>query len=463
MLLPLYTVYLRPADYGIIALCAMISAVLGILFPMSLHGALTRFYFSGRDDVDRRERTGTIWFVMIASGAMMALVLDRIGAEVFGAMLRKIPFSPYVRLTIWTSFFNSFGLVPLNIFQIEKRPGAYVLTVLANTILTITFVIHFVVFQKAGAYGYLLGLFLASAIFVVPYTILTLRVARVVPRWDVVGASLAYSLPLVPHAVGGWLLELSDRAILEKYVPLEQVGLYSIGYQFASILTMVATAINSAWVPYLFESHTQGGDAAKPNLARLATYYVFTVSWAALGVVSLGTPGLGLLTPPAFHDASQVIPWIVAGLLFNALYLLPANILFLMSKTKWIPLATVSGGGVNVVMNLWLVPQYGILAAAWATFAGYGAMALVTWIAAQRAYRLPYEYKRLGLVSLVVVTLFVLAASLPSSPTLADIALRGAVWLIFPFVLAFVGVVTPSEGEAALSVSWRLVSLVRWR
>jgi len=424
-----------------------ITAILGILYTLSLHGAVTRIYFDAKNDSERNQNTGTIWVTMILLATGMAALLDRLGEYIFPVFLREVSFVPYIRLAIWTAFFNIFSLFPLVLFQIQEHAGFYVLTSVIGTLLTTGLIIGFVVFSGQGAYGYLLGMLLAGVLLVIPYIVLTLRNVRIVLKKDVLKAALVYSLPLIPHGLASWILELSDRLILERYVPLEELGLYSLGYQFGLIMTMVATAINNAWVPFLFKADAQQGEAVKPHLARMVTYYTLILSWIALGLALLAKDAILLLTTPSFYGAHRVIPWIIGGLLLSGLYYIPVNYLFLKSKTGWIPLVTILSGAVNVGLNLWLTPFYGIMAAAWSTFLSYGVMLVSTWLLAQQMYFFPYEYKRLGQILLAAIGVFLVGNALSFSSLIVDIIVRGTVWLVFPIVLATLGFFTIKERE----------------
>jgi O-antigen/teichoic acid export membrane protein len=461
-LLPLYTRYLTPADYGVIAVTGTITAILGILYPLGLHGAATRLYFDAQNEVDRYQRIGTLWMGMILSATVIAVFVDRIGNSVTPLLLKDVPFSPYIRLAIWTGFFNIFSLLPLNLFQISERPGSYVFTSVGSTLLTVCLIIGLVVFCGQGAYGYLLAVLLAGALLAVPYVLVTLKYIQVILRKDILKTALVYSLPLIPHGVASWMLALSDRLILEHYVTLEQLGLYSLGYQFGSVMNMAATAINFAWVPFLFRLDSEQGEAAKPRLARLVTYYTLILSWVALGLALLAKDAILFLTPPAFHEAHSVIPWIIGGFLLSGFYLIPANYLFLKSKTVWIPIVTVFSGAINVGFNLLLSPDYGIMAAAWANFLANGVMLALVWALTLRVYPFPYEYKRLGQIMLTVLGSFVVGNVLAFQSASMETAVRGVIWLAYPFVLVVLGFFTISEKEKALTfLKQALVTLSR--
>ena len=455
LLIPLYTRYLDRAEYGIVAVAASVTAVLAVLGPLSLHGALARLYFDAESHADRKRIAGALWVATVLVSGVFALLLDRLGEQWSSVLLPDVPFQPYIRLAIWTAFLTTFGLVPLNLLQIEERPGFYVKVTVAGTLVTTLCIIWLVVVRGMGAFGYVLGTFIGSALLAVPYAVLAMRMSILRLRWSVTRAALIYSLPLVPHAVAGWVLELSDRALLQRFVPLTELGLYALGYQLASLLTMAATAINFAWTPYMYGVVRDRPDTARIELGRMTTYYVALLCALGLGVALLGGDILRVMTEPPFHGAYRVVPLVVLGLLFNGLYLVPANLLFLKSRTGLIPLVTIAAGAVNVALLLWLAPRFGILAGAWATAVGYAVMLLLVWIAAQSVFRLAYEYGRLGILLAAACSIFLTAHTLDLPENAAGTAARIVLWLLFPIALFLMGFFRAGERETLRRVIQR--------
>src|SRR5262249_14514467 len=157
--------------------------------------------------------------------------------------------------------------------------------------------------------------------------------------------------------------------------------------QFGLVMAIVGMGANNAWTPFLFRHDAERGEAARPELARLATVYVLALCWIGLAIALFVRPALRLLTPPAYHGAESVAVWLVVGSLVAAVYTIPVNFLFLKSHTKWAPVLTVSAGAANIALNLWLVPRYGIRAAAWSTVATYALLLVLSWAVARRLFR----------------------------------------------------------------------------
>jgi O-antigen/teichoic acid export membrane protein len=444
VLLPVYTRYLSPAEYGIVALTVTCTVLLSMLYPLGLRGAVSRTYYESGSAQERKERVGTLWIAMILFATVSALVLDRIGPSLAAAILPEVPFHPYLRLAVWTAFLGVLGLTPLVLLQAQERAHAYVLLTLW-TALTTTSVTLWLVVRGGGAEGYLQGALIGAALAAIPYLALTIGQIRLVFRMNILMPALAFSLPLVPHALAGWALEMSDRAILTRLLPLHDVGVYSLGYQLGAAMGLVTMAFNAAWVPFLFGTLKSEGEQAHAKLTRLVTYYAVALCFIGLGWSLLVEHAITLIAGPQFQEAHRITPWVVGGYVFGGLYLIPTNLLFWRQRTRVIPLATLAAGVVNVGINLWLVPRYGAIAAAWSTLAAYAVLLILTWRSAERLHPFPYEYRRLGLIAGLALALFLAGQLLPFPSPALEVAGRVLLWLAFPFGLLALGQLDRAE------------------
>lgn len=444
MLLPVYTRYLSPAEYGIVALTVTCTVVLGMLYPLGLRGAISRTYYEGGTVEERKERVGTLWIAMILFAVTSALVLDRAGPSLAAAVLPEVPFHPFLRLAVWTALLGVLGLTPLVLLQAQERARAYVLLTLW-TALTTTAITVWLVVSGGGARGYLQGALIGAALAAIPYLALTIGQIRPVFRLSILLPALAFGLPLVPHALAGWALEMSDRAILTRFLPLHDVGLYSLGYQLGAAMGLVTAAFNAAWVPFLFGTLKNEGEAAHPKLARLVTYYAVALCFIGLGWSLLVEHAIRLIAGPEFREAYRITPWVVGGYVLAGLYLIPTNLLFWRQRTRVIPLVTLTAGAVNVGLNLWLVPRYGAIAAAWSTLAAYAILLILTWWSADRLHPFPYEYHRIGLMAGLALALFLAGCLIPFPSTAIEIAGRVLLWIAFPLGLIAVGTLDKRE------------------
>ena len=186
---------------------------------MEMRGAINYFYSHFDQPENRSRNIGTLWLAMISFAFVMALLFDTFGKHAFSAVFKSIPYLPYFRIVVWTAFFMVMAQVPQVIFQVKETPIPFVILLLFNALLNIVISVYLIVVMKLGALGFLLGAFLSSLLMSIPYLFITIRLIRPTFSWTHLGPILAYSLPLVVHSLSAWLLEYSDRVIMEKFIP----------------------------------------------------------------------------------------------------------------------------------------------------------------------------------------------------------------------------------------------------
>ncbi len=436
LLIPVYTRYLSPADYGILGVASSLTAVLGIVYPLGLNAAAMRFYYDVPDEAARRELLGTLALAVLFLGAALTLILvaTPLGPALFGAAVRDIPFSPYVTTLLWTACFANASVIPLVIFRVQERPRCYVAYTVGAFLLTTAAILYYVVGRREGALGNLRGVMIASGIMAVLYVLTTFRHAALAFRRRWVAEGFVYGLPVVPHLLAHWALTLSDRSILNHLVPLEQLGVYTLAYQVSIALSLIMQALNTAWMPFFYRVASEPD--AERKLARFFTYYLGIATFAALGLATLGGDVIRIVANPAYHAAAQWVPVVTLAHLAQGFYYPAVFALFYRRKTAYLPFLTGSAAVLNIALNVGLIPRYGIGAAAWSKVVGYVALAAITFIAGQRVYPIRWEYRRLGLMVGLGAALWAASVlALGSLPLGARVAARAGLVAAFPLLL----------------------------
>ena len=458
LLIPLYTAYLTPADYGILAVTTTLGAVLTVFYLQSLEAAFSRYYYEYTDDESRRGYFGTIWILMVGSGLAASLLIEALGQPLSHFVFKDIPYVPYIRLVVGITFIgnSSFLLFPA-LLRVREKPGAFVALSLASFLVNTALIIYFVVGEQRGALGNLEGRFLAGLLLAVPVTILYLRQAKLHWSWPQAKASLQYALPLIPHLLSLWILNLSDRMVLQNYVSLNDVGIYSFGYQIASVLNLIVYSLANAIGPFFFK--TAGQPEGPKILSRVNTYYWLATMILGLGLAVIAKDALIVIASrPAYHIAYQVVPWVVLGFTMRAFYFVFSTCLYYAKQVKSLAIITVVSGLLNVGLNLLFVPQYGYMAAAVNTFIAYAFQSAIMYFLAQRAYPIPYEYIRVAKMSVVGIGIYFVAAALPVFPLWLDLIVKVAVVMSCPIWLTLTGFWTTDEVELLRRTAQRVAT-----
>jgi O-antigen/teichoic acid export membrane protein len=206
-------------------------------------------------------------------------------------------------------------------------------------------------------------------------------------------ASLAirYSSPLVIHTLtAGFLLQNMDRLFVSHYLGLSTVGSYNAAQQIGQTIALLITSMNQVWQPWLNEQLRDGSQDAKQKVVR-TTYFGFAALWA-VGLLATGFMWMifPLLIGESFQEGRQVLPILMAAGIVNGMYVLVSAPLFFYGNTKHIMYCNIGTALVSLLLNLLLVPSFGIAGAALATFGAMGFMFSSIWITSMRLHALPW-------------------------------------------------------------------------
>jgi O-antigen/teichoic acid export membrane protein len=442
-LVPLYTRYLTPADYGILTIAGTVIALGSLIFGTYLAGAVSRGYFNARSPEEMRRLLGTITLFLLVTPTALAVGIDVLGTHGKLELFAAISYRPYLRLAMWTSYFSVFITILTAYYGAAQRPVPASLLGIGSTLTTIVCSLVLVVGLRRGAAGNLEAQLLSAGAWTAISVMLLLSHGGLHMDRPVLRKSLAFSLPFVPHLVANWAVNASDRLILGSYVSMSDIGLYSLACQLGAIAMVATSAINSALGPLLLQ---QLRDGHHVHVRLLGTYGLLAMTFCCLGTALLGDEAIRLLTPSSFHGATSLVPWIAGAFMFQGVYYVWSTGTWFSMRTTALPLCTIAAAATNVGLNLWLVPRYGIHAAAITTFIAYAVLMFAHGLLAQLLYPIQWEYKRwLGMLAAAGVCFFV-GHAIAHRGLAFNIAVKSMVLLIgFPGLLFLTGFLRHDE------------------
>jgi O-antigen/teichoic acid export membrane protein len=438
LLLPLYTRYLSPTDYGLIETLIALSAVLTALVAQAMKSAFFRFYFDSAEPDSRLLVVRTaFWYVMAASTAVViagvalsqpiSWVLFHTrshGGLVIAAFIGLWSAMNYEQMT--------------SLFRVEQRSTAYVTATLANVAITIAATVLLVVVFDEGPLGVLVGNFTGTLAVYAALLVYSRRALGLQFDRNLYRAMNRFGLPLVPSAVALWLTNFSDRFFLVKLTDAKEVGLYSIGVRVASAIVLLLTAFRMAWPAFAYS--IDDDREARRTYSFVLTYVVFVCCWLALALGLLAPWILRLITTRPFYSAQNVVAPLAFGVAAFAGYVVVQIGTGRARRTHANWVVTGVAAALNVALNLTLIPPYGRMGAAIATVASYTLLfAAMAW-RAHAVFPVPYQWRRVATVAAAAVGLTVLGKA-TDVPLVLALALTAA----YPLLLALLGFYLPVE------------------
>ena len=400
IMLPIYTdpsYIASKSQYGDLALVYTFTAFMNFVYLYGMDSAIMRYFFLGkfkRKDVYSTGFRGVVVNAMLLS-VVLYIFAPQLGEIVFGGS----HYALLIRLSAGILFFDSIGNLPYLVLRAEERSVLYSAFRIGRFLLELILNIIFVVILHKGVIGILYANLIASVLNLLALLPYQMKYLKGSWRSDIFKTLVLFGLPILPNGLAYLTVEVSDKYLMRILLNKDLVGLYSANYKFGSLLLLVVIAFRNAWQPFFLKVAKQAD--AKKIYARVLTYFtlvgavvVILGSFVVDYLVRLPLPGGKTVLGAMYWSGTKIIPIILASYLFYGLYVNFTVGIYIRKKTKYMIIFTGLAALVNVLSNLYLMPHYGIMGAAYATLLSYAVMALSIFIANQKIYYIPYEYGR---------------------------------------------------------------------
>jgi O-antigen/teichoic acid export membrane protein len=367
---PLLLARLSVAEYGIYALLLTVYTLGPPILSLGLYGAIARFYFDTKDATERHQVSASL----VLSHALSVLLLTALIDLALSLSVTSIAGIPYVywRLILWAAAAAALYEGSAAFWRASERPFWVAVAGLASVIATTSLMATFLFTTPMGLQGALLGLGLGQGLVSLTMLALVLREVGVTWHLALLRTALAFSLPLIPHFLSGWLLRAADRWILDIYRTKEEVGAYFLAVQLTSLISLVMFSTNDAIAPRLMARFRDAGSAgAQAFHARIFPLYLLTSAGLAAGAILVGPLAVTILSHGKITHISLVMSLLAIGFVASTLYVPFSNSFFVLKKTQRLFILTMSSAGVSLVLNLVLIPSFGSVGAATALLIAY--------------------------------------------------------------------------------------------
>ncbi|HEY5815715.1 MAG TPA: lipopolysaccharide biosynthesis protein [Solirubrobacterales bacterium] len=439
-LLPLYTRYLTPTDYGAAEVLFAAVVAASIVIRFGVIEAVLRFYYKAGED--QRRVVATSFAALFWFGTAAALVALPFAEPISEALLDR-PAPDLARIAIGGLWVATLHEYLLTLFRLEERARAFFLVTIANVLAAIALTVVLVVGEDEGARGLLLGSYISGAVFVLGLIVvhrrrLSLRLDRPLLR-----RMLRFGLPTMPAELSLYALNFVDRIIIVRMVGLAEAGLYSLAVKFSQAVNVLARGFQLAWPPLAYS--IRDDDEARRAYAAVVTWFLAVTAFVVAGMWLFSRWIVRALAAPKFFDSYEAVGLISTAVTLYALYMVLLVILGRTGRTEFNFPATGAALAVNVVLNLVLVPPLGIVGAGIALVASYLVVVALMYGFTQRLFPVPYEWGRLARVVLVTAGLVLLGELLLPPDGIPALIARIALWLLYPLALLASGFFTAEE------------------
>jgi len=450
-----------PADYGNYVLVMATISILNIIVDW-IGMSIIRFYPACEQDGRLYEFYSTVIRYLFMSIATIVVIFlgvifvtkPRLEAQLYSLMLIG------TLILISTAIFDALQ----RLLQVKRLVGLYSIFSIWRSVSTLGFGIALVVIFGFGVDGLLWGTVLSSAV-AIPL-LWRFSIGRM-PWKSNNSIKLAkemakYGFPLVIGNLAAWILSLSDRYVLQFFHGPQEVGIYSIGYTISEKSIVLLTSL------FMFASgpismsvwEKEGVAKSQEFLTRLTRYYLIICLPIVVGLSVLARPVINILTAPEYHQGFRIVPLVALGGFCLGLQQRFQTGLTFYKKTNRIMIGIIISGLLNLVLNLWLIPMYGYVAAATTTLVSYAFLLAMMVIVSRKYFVWEFPLKSLSKVVLASIIMGVIIYPIGNSLTssnFANIVIGICVGIVIYFLMLLL-LREPREEE--IQVLWNLMSMI---
>lgn len=427
---PIITRALTPQDYGIADYLATIASMLSTLALFALPHALTT-HFNDRPNDTRWQHTTTASAVSIVTvfGLVIGFVLVLTAPAITSFIAILGPYTPLVILTGISLPFAVVASMLTSAAQTALRARWGMLISSVTIVATVVYNLLFIVVLRLGV----TGMILAQALLGVTLFIVAIWVVRpIVGRPDraTLQLLLRSGLILLPTMMAGWALSMSDRLFLGRYVTGTELGYYAIANKMANLVHVAMAPVYMAWTPLALAM--QHEPDAKRRYISVSRYLVAGVMCIGLGVGLFATEILIILTRPAYLPAAPYVGFLTYVPILSGFGVVLSTGAMMGKQLLSMSGSVAIGAVINLGLNFLLIPRFGVWGATASTVISYAAIQIILYLWVQRQY--PIDYPTGRMVSALALTLVILIIGLDVPPLYFPlrIALKLALYLLFP-------------------------------
>ena len=277
-LLPIYTKYLSPSDYGTIALIQTFVSIVSIFVTLQLHKAIGKF-FVDFDGEDLATYLSTILFSCLGLAFLCISIIiyffDAINNVIFTN--QNFSFYPFFLYALLTVLFTILGSVFKSVLLFQQKASTVFFIEFPISILNIGLYFHIVILEH-GVLGSVLSSFYYSILTSIFFFAVTRSYFKLRFNYICLKPSILFTLPLIPHAISGFIFISSDKLVLEKYLSIYFIGLYAIAVKFVSPVKTLVDNFNTAYSPKLIKEYKVNPDDCMASFIKLSSiFYCLTL------------------------------------------------------------------------------------------------------------------------------------------------------------------------------------------
>lgn len=440
LMLPIYTRFLSPADYGVVGLLIFAVSLLEPIFGARLGWAIPKFYF---DAPDARSRRTVIWGALAFTGiasliSLLALVTFRgVGSELlFGSRKYAVELGLF-SITLLSQPIESAGMTYI---RLRERSRLFLAFSMSKLVMQLALNLLLVVYWRLGVIGVVLSTVSASILLGIGTTVYVAVHEAPAFDWQMTRRMVQFCWPMWLSALAGLYIGSSGAVYLRAFDSLSDVGRLQLALRFATAVGMLVWApFFQHWEPMSFQYYKEANGKRKFQVAFVAMSALLFAG--GLGVSIFSAPVIKVMSTKSFYAAAAVVPILTLGFVLNSLRSFFNFSFMATGHTKIRSLTQYVTALIITIAYVTLVPTFGLVGAACAQCLAFAASFVYVRHLSRRYYDPEIKLAPTGAFLLIAVVAYMLSNEVLKINNLAvDLMIKAAVMVIATVCIALIAI-----------------------
>lgn len=387
-LLPILTTYLSPEDYGVLSLLNTSIGLISVFIGLSAAGIVNVHFF--KDEKNELAKLIANIFYILGFTFIISFLVTYLFRD-FIYEKASIEFT-WVIIILIIALMQQITGINLTLWRSEQRAKPFAIYEISETFVNLVVTLFLIIIIKLTWEGRILGIFTASLIFGIlsVYFIIKRDYYKANFSKDKIKESLKFGIPLIPHQLALWGKAGVDVLLITTLLGASYTGIYTVGYQFASIISILIFSFFNAYSPYIYEKLKNINEYEKVKIVK-NTYLLFIILFIiTISLSYLITFMVPYIVGKEFIESRKYIFLFSIAFLFQGYYLLSGLYIFYAKKTHLISYITLSGTIIHIILSYIFIKQYGAIGAAYSSIISYFLTFIGTWYLSNKVYKMPW-------------------------------------------------------------------------
>jgi O-antigen/teichoic acid export membrane protein len=407
LLLPVYTNYFSPSDWGVFNIVWSLWIFLSVLYSLGFENSFMKYFIEEKNKQKKAVIYSSVLAALLISSAVFSFIIyfcsDFLNSLLHFEDSHKGIF--LIKILAVLLFFDTIYRIPLLLLRAELNTKVYTYLTIITLVINLGLNLFLIIGQGYGVeaifYSYIVSVFVTTVLCLfITSSYLTLKVS-----FEEIKRQLSFGVKFIFIGIFILIIDISDRFFLKYYFNESTVGIYSANYRLGTVMSLIISAYKFSWTPY-FMNLSENPDNKK-IISNIFTYFVLTglflfllFSFFIAPIVKTQIFGFYILNQ-AYWSGLSIIPIILLSYFFSGLHTNLTVAPFFSEKTGVLLHVSIAGLIINTILNITLIPKYEMTGAALSTLFTYIIMFIYLYYRSQQLFRLDFEIKKLVTITIL--------------------------------------------------------------